>query len=145
MNRQSRFDAGYRKLGAGALGWPRGMVWGGRWDGGSGWGTCVHLWRMHVDVWQNQYNIVKLKKKKNQFNSVTLSCTTLCDPMNCSTSGFHVLHHQMFLNKSLTTKKKNFPLSIFSSTKLSFPDQIFKNWTLNFHILYYSKQHYHIS
>ena len=26
----SRFDAGYRMLGAGALGWPRGMVWGGR-------------------------------------------------------------------------------------------------------------------
>ena len=26
MNRQSRFDAGYRKLGAGALGWPRGMT-----------------------------------------------------------------------------------------------------------------------
>ena len=33
MNRQSRFDAGYRKLGAGALGLPRGMVWGGRWEG----------------------------------------------------------------------------------------------------------------
>ena len=31
--------------------------------GGSGWGTCVHPWRIHVDVWQNQYNIVKLKKK----------------------------------------------------------------------------------
>ena len=29
---------------------------GGR---GSGWGTHVHLWRIHVDVWQNQYNIVK--------------------------------------------------------------------------------------
>ena len=27
--------------------------------GGSGWGTRVHLWWMHVDVWQNQYNIVK--------------------------------------------------------------------------------------
>jgi len=27
--------------------------------GGSGWGTCVHLWWIHVDVWQNQYNIVK--------------------------------------------------------------------------------------
>ena len=25
-------------------------------------GTRVHLWQMHVDVWQNQYNIVKLKK-----------------------------------------------------------------------------------
>jgi len=54
MNHQSRFDAGYRRLGAGALGWPRGMVWGGRWEGGSGWGTRVHLWQMHVDVWQDQ-------------------------------------------------------------------------------------------
>ena len=26
---------------------------------GSGWGTLVHPWRIHVDVWQNQYNIVK--------------------------------------------------------------------------------------
>ena len=26
---------------------------------GSGWGTGVYLWRIHVDVWQNQYNIVK--------------------------------------------------------------------------------------
>ena len=26
--------------------------------GGSGWGTRVHPWQMHVDVWQNQYNIV---------------------------------------------------------------------------------------
>ena len=34
-------------------------VWGGRWEGGSGWGTRVHLWQIHVDVWQNQYNIVK--------------------------------------------------------------------------------------
>ena len=24
-------------------------------------GTRVNLWRIHVDVWQNQYNIVKLK------------------------------------------------------------------------------------
>ena len=27
--------------------------------GGSGWGTLVYLWWIHVDVWQNQYNIVK--------------------------------------------------------------------------------------
>ena len=38
---QSRFDAGYRKLGAGALGRPRGMVRGGRREGGSGWGTRI--------------------------------------------------------------------------------------------------------
>ena len=46
-------------LGAGALGRPRGMVWGGRWEEGSGLGTRVHPWQIHVDVWQNQYNIVK--------------------------------------------------------------------------------------
>ena len=32
---------------------------GGRWEGGSGFGTRVHPWWIHVDVWQNQYNIVK--------------------------------------------------------------------------------------
>ena len=40
------------------------------WDDPEGWdgerggrgvqdGKCVHPWRIHVDVWQNQYNIVK--------------------------------------------------------------------------------------
>ena len=62
-SRQSRFDAGYRMLGAGALGQPRGMVQGGRREEGSGWGTRVYLWRIHVDIWQNQYNIVKFKNK----------------------------------------------------------------------------------
>ena len=31
---------------------------------GTGWRTYVYLWRIHFDVWQNQYNIVKLKKKE---------------------------------------------------------------------------------
>ena len=30
---------------------------------GSGWGTRVYLLEMHVGIWQNQYNIVKLKNK----------------------------------------------------------------------------------
>ena len=47
------------------------MVWGGRREEGSGWGTHVYLWQIHFDIWQNQYNIVKLnkiklKKKKNR-------------------------------------------------------------------------------
>ena len=42
MNRQSMFDAGCRMLGAGVLGWPRGMAGGGRWERGSGLGTHVH-------------------------------------------------------------------------------------------------------
>ena len=67
---QSRFNARYWVLGAGALGRPRGMVWGGRREEGSGWGAHVYLWQIHFDIWQNQYNIVKLskikKKKKNE-------------------------------------------------------------------------------
>ena len=59
----SRFNAWYWMLGAGALGQPRGMVWGERREEGSGWGTHVYLWRIHFDVWQNQYNIVKFKNK----------------------------------------------------------------------------------
>ena len=30
---------------------------------GSGLGTHVYLWQIHVDIWQNQCNIVKFKKK----------------------------------------------------------------------------------
>ena len=52
MRCQSRFDARYWMLGAGALGRPRGMVRGGRWEEGSGWGTYVHQWLMCVKVWQ---------------------------------------------------------------------------------------------
>ena len=48
-SRQYRFDARYWMLGAGALGWPRGMVWGGRREEGSGWGTHVYLWQIHFD------------------------------------------------------------------------------------------------
>ena len=52
-SRQSRFEARYWMLGAGALGWPRGWVWGGRREEGSGWGTQVYLWWIHFDIWQN--------------------------------------------------------------------------------------------
>ena len=83
MSRQSRFDAQYWMLGAGALGRPRGMVWGGRREEASGWGTHVYLWQIHFDIWQNQYNIVKfknkikLKKKKDlQDNSKQKTITT---------------------------------------------------------------------
>ena len=52
-SRQSRFDVRYGLLGAGALGRPRGWVWGGRREEGSGWGTHVYLWQIHFDIWQN--------------------------------------------------------------------------------------------
>ena len=95
MSHQSRFDARYWMLEAGALVWPRGMVWEGRREEGSGWGTRVYLWRIHVDIWQNQYNIVKLKNKKKKKekkseSEVAQSCLTLIYPMDCSLPGSSV-------------------------------------------------------
>ena len=46
-----------------AWGWCTEMTQGdgmGReWERGLGWGTRVYPWWIHVDVWQNHYNIVK--------------------------------------------------------------------------------------
>ena len=59
-------------LGAATLGQPRGMVWGGKREEGSGWGTHVYLWQIHFDIWQNQYNIVMLKNKIKKKNILIL-------------------------------------------------------------------------
>ena len=62
-------------LRAGALGKPSGMGWGGRWEGGSGWGTHVNPWLIHITIWQKvlQYckvislQLIKINgKKKHQ-------------------------------------------------------------------------------
>ena len=50
---ESKIYKEYWMLEASALGQPRGMVWGGRREEGSGWGTHVYLWRIHFDIWQN--------------------------------------------------------------------------------------------
>ena len=47
MNHQSRFDAGYKVLGADALGWPRGMGWGG---GGRGVQDGEHIYTHGVSM-----------------------------------------------------------------------------------------------
>ena len=58
-------------LGAGALGKPRGIGWGGRWEGGLGWGTHVNPWLIHVNVWQKplqyciiSHQLIKINGKK---------------------------------------------------------------------------------
>ena len=67
-------------LGVGALGRPRGMEWGGRREEGSGWGTHVTPWLIHVNAWQKPlqyYNVISLqlikinggKKKQEIFPS----------------------------------------------------------------------------
>ena len=60
-------------LGPGALGWPRGLGWGGRWERGLGWGIRVTPWLIHVNVWQNplqcceviSLQLIKKKKRSN--------------------------------------------------------------------------------
>ena len=49
--------------------------------------TCITTVHTQAAVMATEYNSV-------QFNSVSQLCPTLCDPMDCSTSGFHV-HHQL--------------------------------------------------
>ena len=68
-------------LRAGALGRPRGMGWGGRWKGGSGWGTRVNPWLIHVNVWQKPLQYIKkiIIKVVLKFTFYRLSrCTYVC-------------------------------------------------------------------
>ena len=63
-------------LGPGALGRPRGIEWRGRWEGGSGWGTHVNPWLIHVNVWKEplQYcevislQLIKINERNKQTN-----------------------------------------------------------------------------
>ena len=70
---------------------------GGRREEGSGWGTCVYLWRIHVDIWQNQYNIVKLNNKRKKEKKETKSFCSL--NMNIKEGAVHSPHFcvQIFL------------------------------------------------
>ena len=55
---------------------------------------CGH-WHCHANVLlRNQREHISKAPPNYQFSSVTQSCPTLCDPMNCSTPGLPV-HHQL--------------------------------------------------
>ena len=59
-----------------AQGWctrmTRRMGWRGRWEGGSGWGTHVNPWLIHINVWQktlqyckvNSLQLIQINEKK---------------------------------------------------------------------------------
>ena len=55
-------------LRAGALGRPRRIGWGGRWEGDSGWGTHVNPWLIHVNVWQKSLQCCKISLQLIKIN-----------------------------------------------------------------------------
>ena len=93
-------------LGAGSLGRPRGMGWGGRWEGGSGWGTHVNPWLIHVDVWQEplQYckvislQLIKINGKKNSPKACGENPGKRAQPLEteCMSSSPASVTHQLY-------------------------------------------------
>ena len=79
---RSPAQVGYMRqvLRAGALGRPRGKGWGGRWERGSGWGTHVNPWLIHINVWQKpiQYckvislQLIKINENKKKIKNKIL-------------------------------------------------------------------------
>ena len=54
-----------------------GFEGGGRWKVGSGWGTHVNPWLIHVNVWQKplQYcKVISLQLKKKKKEWMVLKC-----------------------------------------------------------------------
>ena len=111
-------------LRAGALGRPRGIGWRGRWEGGSGWGTHVNPWLIHVNEWQNplQYckvislQLVKINEKKFLSTmSYYFQCTGILPPWlslfldilflfyNCKWNCFLNFSHYHFIRHPVTS------------------------------------------
>ena len=69
--------------------------------------SSTHAWKI---PWTKEPG--RLESSSVQFSSVTQSCPTLCDPMNCSTPGPPV-HHQLleFTQTRLTSIKSAMPSS----------------------------------
>ena len=48
------------------------MGWGGKWEGGSGWGTHVHPWLIHVNVWQKPPQYCKVISLQLKFKKIKI-------------------------------------------------------------------------
>jgi len=46
------------------------MEWGGRWEGGSRWGTHVQPWLIHVNVWQKPSQYCKVISPQLKFKNI---------------------------------------------------------------------------
>ena len=97
-------------LGPGALGRPKGIGWRGRWEGGSGWGSHVNPWLIHVNVWQKplQYckvislQLIKINEKKM---NVAHSENNLNFKMRKNNNLFWILYTTKFLGQIALLKE----------------------------------------
>ena len=77
--------------------------------------------------WGRSYWLTRVQiEHKHQFSSVTQSCPTLCDPMDCSTPGFLVQHQLLELTQTHVHQvsdaiQQSHPVSPFSFCLQSFP------------------------
>ena len=92
---QSRFDARYWMLGAGALGWPRGMVWGGRREEGGGFrmgNTCIPVadsfWYLAKLI---QFVKFKNKIKKKKFVPIHINSRSISENLGNSWKYFSIV------------------------------------------------------
>ena len=52
------------------------MGWRGRWEAGSGWGTHVNPWLIHVNVWQKPLQYCKVISLQLILKTTTTTTTT---------------------------------------------------------------------
>ena len=71
----------------------RRQIRGRRWIWSSSFNSCRKVRHRELKWFTREYQWQSLKIE-NQFSSITQSCPTLCDPMDCSTPGFPV-HQQL--------------------------------------------------
>ena len=81
------------------------MGWGGRWEGGSGWGTHVNPWLIHVNVWQKplQYckvislQLIKINGKKSKNKQKNKTNNLWSKSLNVSDSQFSHEYNSSFI------------------------------------------------
>ena len=71
------------------------------------WPTAgLGVWSVAVPAWDlsKEVTTIFIPPPQFQFNSVTQSCLTLCDPMNCSTPGLPFHHQLLEFTQPMTVK-----------------------------------------
>ena len=94
----------------------RGMGWGGRREGGSGWGTHVNPWLIHVNVWRNplQYckvislQLIKINEKKRKKEMIAQFQGDLTSLSGLSSPPFLLLWCLLFWGNTVKLKALKF-------------------------------------